>query len=83
MSLPRAKNKGQVKEKESFLSVIKEDSSRGDTPDRPLGVGSTASMGRAHAMPQPTFGQPSEFYQTSHDPFGGPVRNSFLNAWLF
>jgi len=70
ISLPRTKNKGHVKEKESFLSVIKEDSSRGNTPERPHGVG--GSTAGTHSMPQPNF--PPGFHQSGRASSSGSVR---------
>lgn len=75
VSLPRPKNKGQVKEKESLLSVIREDASRGNTPERSLGVGGT---GGHHSMSQPNFGQLSGFQSDSF-----PVRNMFSKFFFF
>ena len=83
ISLPRNKNKGPVKEKDSFLSVIKEDSSRGNTPERPHGISGTASMGGIQTVPQPMFGQPSGFHPTSYASSSGSVRNLTLQMLRF
>jgi len=68
--LPRTKNKGHVKEKESLLSVIKEVSSRGNTPERPLGVGGPTAG--THSMPQPNY--PPGFLETGRASSSGSVR---------
>ena len=67
----RNKGKGHVKEKDSFLSVIKEDSaSRGNTPDRSLGYGAA----RSESMQQ-DFGQHRGIQQRpSYGTFNGSVR---------
>ena len=62
----RNKGKGHVKEKDSLLSVIKEDSaSRGNTPDRSLGYGAAGSESGHHRSIQ---------QRPSYGTFNGSVR---------
>ncbi|KDR75515.1 hypothetical protein GALMADRAFT_247958 [Galerina marginata CBS 339.88] len=80
-SVRSGKEGKKVKEKESYLSVIKEDpSSRGNTPstDRYLATGAMPRdpmRSIASSMAQPNFGQPSLHQQPSYGTLDSSVQN--------
>ncbi|KAF8957339.1 hypothetical protein BDZ97DRAFT_1924703 [Flammula alnicola] len=80
MSVRSGKEGGRkVKEKDSYLSVIKEDpSSRGNTPERYVPGGSmprSSSDNMRSAVPQPNFGQRSLQQQSSYGTIDSSAQN--------